>query len=1199
MNILHRMILSVSTDAPGSDRCSGKRPGNLGLWLRPMLQRAESSYSVLDWRAFHLVWRKRRRAAQRRAEDRGEGVCGRLGPVRPHQPLAKSKRSAEARARMLLKSGLGWASGVPVSVGAEGVRWLCVPERGEFSEEVQALGRAELRRARFNANRVRREFPRALPRIVGDVDNWLASVDCLLAALKPGVHGGRALPPDLFEADHPYPPRTEAMRRRLLEAHPETRWFVGAMSWRLCLQPDRAPAAFRWVRAHAQLLDTVNRQLDPEAALRVGLTLWALAEAEGEARLAPLLQWFGDPDTYHLPLQPGSYVEGLLRAFPASEGATRPEPAASGELQQILRELTALDGKTRRRALQLLAWVHTHEQVVKWGAWWRGIDRLESRCRAAAAASPPSRKLTGTQTHLKQELRKALESAPEPVDLKLQWQWVLSESGRCKSLAAWQAVFDAIPTEATAAERSEVFIRWAGFAKDAEPSQRRGIDRALRELGNFLGSADLAWWARLDLCARKGFEWEVDSVLSRPAAIAPLFGVLGHLAVLVDLKTLSSLSNRLGDLALADHRPEALLAHALGVVDAGAHDEHLDEDVLRTTVALAGGDRKRFATILPALRSQLERHGLRYEGSFDALLRVFDAAGALDLVPQLVLDGQTRRLAAVADQLALIRTVQRGAPPAPHAQPAARRHSWAKRYPSRFSRPLRLLQQVHPQPERAVGRLLATDYPDRERLKRELAALEARAAVGGSQASRLAKRIANQRARLEQAPRVGEGRQTKLQHKLERAARLAVLEEWEARVRTTLYESVPRLLKLECAQDWMLEPRGVRVLAAAARLEGAHRSLALRVLRARAGPPPWDLREEPPNAAFLARMTRRGLNMQAWLDGTADTRVDLATGPLVLRLETDPLEVALMGSHFGTCLSVDSFNFFSVFANMADVNKRVLYARTEDGTVVGRCLLGLDDAGGIVTFHPYCHKSVDFSSVVADFATELARQMGTRLVPRGAVSMLVASDWYDDGPRDLTGRHGFLTAEGPFVAAMEDLEPEAFRALLLEETDLRGLDESLLATLLGLHVAWRRPELVVALLPEVRAMRDISVQTRVAFALSLRRAGHPEEAFRLAGDHVAPLLTEPRADYDNFDTYTAEILLEARPSQLLKLLRATRERRMRTRADEYNDRRLVLAARAYEILKRPKRVREVCGVLVDLKHADRNIRKWAQRRLAG
>ena len=127
----------------------------------------------------------------------------------------------------------------------------------------------------------------------------------------------------------------------------------------------------------------------------------------------------------------------------------------------------------------------------------------------------------------------------------------------------------------------------------------------------------------------------------------------------------------------------------------------------------------------------------------------------------------------------------------------------------------------------------------------------------------------------------------------------------------------------------------------------------------------------------------------------------------------------LMGFHFGTCLSPDDFNFFSTVANAVDLNKRVVYGKTLDGRIVGRCLFAINDSGGILTFRRYAHEErEDFGEAVDQFADELASRMNTHLATGGEVSNLVADDWYNDGP--IATSAGIFKESGELRSILRD-----------------------------------------------------------------------------------------------------------------------------------------------------------------------------------
>ena len=74
-------------------------------------------------------------------------------PMRPHQQT-RTRASGLARARMLLKSKLGWLEGFP-----SGERWVVVPHEGERGPESLMLERKHLRQATYAARKLQGEFP--------------------------------------------------------------------------------------------------------------------------------------------------------------------------------------------------------------------------------------------------------------------------------------------------------------------------------------------------------------------------------------------------------------------------------------------------------------------------------------------------------------------------------------------------------------------------------------------------------------------------------------------------------------------------------------------------------------------------------------------------------------------------------------------------------------------------------------------------------------------------------------------------------------------------------------------------------------------------------------------------------------------------------------------------------------------------------
>src|SRR5690606_24004897 len=96
------------------------------------------------------------------------------------------------------------------------------------------------------------------------------------------------------------------------------------------------------------------------------------------------------------------------------------------------------------------------------------------------------------------------------------------------------------------------------------------------------------------------------------------------------------------------------------------------------------------------------------------------------------------------------------------------------------------------------------------------------------------------------------------------------------------------------------------------------------------------LREHPRSMEWFARHPE--VRAPVWLEGLKLSR-ELSFGRVSLALEQDPLEALRLGTHVGSCLGLNGVCAYSAAAAILDVNKRVLYARDGNGSVVARQLL--------------------------------------------------------------------------------------------------------------------------------------------------------------------------------------------------------------------------------------------------------------------
>jgi hypothetical protein len=412
--------------------------------------------------------------------------------------------------------------------------------------------------------------------------------------------------------------------------------------------------------------------------------------------------------------------------------------------------------------------------------------------------------------------------------------------------------------------------------------------------------------------------------------------------------------------------------------------------------------------------------------------------------------------------------------------------------------------------------------------------------------------------------------QRKLEEKLRRRSALERLQALDQAARGRLAPAAARHFGLAGEADWLVEPKALSLLPAITALPARDRAVARQILRARSGPAPWDLRDHAANQRFLRRLESLGIDAGPWVDGIGTVERPSDSGPLRLALEDDPLEVFHMGGHFRTCLAPGSANFFSVLANAADINKRVLYARTVAGAVVARRLLCLTGDGAMLVFHAYCHEaSIDFEAISGELARDLAARMGTHLAGRGQVPTLVASRWYDDGPDDITGQLAFLAEGSEFRSRLADAGPDQLAAMLAAELGGDAIDALLAPLIAGLPELSTRPELVHALLPLIRDRAHLAEDAVLRLAGLLEAAGDAATAAELFGDALERGARLQFRSQAWVGMELIELLCRIDPGRGLRALRQTRPDGARSWRDEKHADRLVAAAGALERLRRP------------------------------
>ncbi|MFN5947526.1 MAG: hypothetical protein ACK43N_03405, partial [Pirellulaceae bacterium] len=215
--------------------------------------------------------------------------------------------------------------------------------------------------------------------------------------------------------------------------------------------------------------------------------------------------------------------------------------------------------------------------------------------------------------------------------------------------------------------------------------------------------------------------------------------------------------------------------------------------------------------------------------------------------------------------------------------------------------------------------------------------------------------------------------------KLRRRTEWEWIEAYDSYCRDCFMQHVASRLSPTQIDPQLLQEPYIELLDAILQLTPHFRRLGVQLLIDRHRFPSNPYKDHPANRRFIEKLAASGLAMEAWhpsdlaLEGKTAKGVAYRVG-----FATEVLDYLQMGALFGTCLSPSEGNFYSTISNAVDINKQVLYGKTEDGQVVGRCLFALNQQGRILTYHRYHRDPEDgFELLVDRFADQLADRMRT------------------------------------------------------------------------------------------------------------------------------------------------------------------------------------------------------------------------------
>jgi hypothetical protein len=502
---------------------------------------------------------------------------------------------------------------------------------------------------------------------------------------------------------------------------------------------------------------------------------------------------------------------------------------------------------------------------------------------------------------------------------------------------------------------------------------------------------------------------------------------------------------------------------------------------------------------------------------------------------------------------------------------------WIGYYPIALQAALHKLATICPNAERAAASTLADECRPANEVERELGAIKRICAdpklPSGKQA-RLRKRIANLETRLRTGQILSPAKQAKLLSKLENRYDLELVDNF---CRRAMHAGSMKLAEFGFSQlpERFLQSPYSLIIPAVARQTLANRQIAFKAL-AKSSHDSLVLASEPANERYLNSLRNFGIDLRPWLSEQIVLHGRREDGTSYrVQFTRDPFDIFLMGFYFDTCLSPESFNFFSTIANLVDANKRVLYGRTAAGQVVGRCLFALTTHGKIQTFHRYCRSKEDgFAELVDLFAEKLASAMNTTLTQFGRVPCLVSREWYNDGCLPIkTDSPEALDHLNEALKSCSD--SQAYRRALTILGDRNRVIESIESIVS--ETLPQRPSVAPSLFRELGNEPLVPALVRLRLAADAFQAGAKLEALTIF-ERIQPAVLLKSLGRTKLEELMQEksivdLLLAHDPALTRRMLQRSRPSHIRSDCQEFHPVRREALASIYHKLNRPTSAR--------------------------
>ncbi|HEY9063052.1 MAG TPA: hypothetical protein VIO64_21535 [Pseudobacteroides sp.] len=1112
------------------------------------------------------------------------------------RPL-KPKKSVEgiSRAKMYIKRDLDLFIGYPNLNG----KWISQPQGKEVLEIV--ITREDIHKATFTINKLVRDFPKALPKIVGDVEKWSDRYKSLLEILKLSIHNKEALPQSLNRNNPLYGDFEKKLYNKIIRENPSLVKVIDCISWLTFLNPETLRDALIWTNSYSRYIDRIYKNFGHIEGMKLIVKLRRLSIGIGEKRTEIIFTWLTDPRISNIIMDQGYKYSNLVDS---SLGKKRTDPVPGipkarfgNDYKKWIDWLSMQDNQTARRSIDLFDLVCDIVLLDRWEEWWKSLDKAINSAKRIPRDLGRHNPLTAKLNNIREKIKVMGKNTPPVLNSKFLFNLLMnwSQNEKFNRYKKMYKVLSELPKEYdNVSVRFAFWIYWDHLMEQNKESKQKIVGNIIDEFCKFVRMQKdfkraLSPWRRVLDSWRASeevmphiftFDDEILDEIEDHKSVSLVFSLLGQLYQDKRFGEFTGNEDRRFVLLCLVMEEEHVLDSFFELRKYGISDTYIEKDILKLSAEITRGDYSRFGFVTKALLANVDRY-YDHARVLRPILKKCSNSYHKNFVSDAIEGGQIRALCSIALEAGIVEFFgENAASLPPLLDPEI---GWIGRYPKELHEELISLACMDENAVNTANRLLAKYYPDPEMLRGEIEELQLKINNGQDWEGYLKLRTDKLKRRLTEGPvKLGEGKLNNLSKKIRHAGMMGLLERFKEDNHIFFKKCLAQNLNLDEFPDWLQRKDIQEAILSSVELDVNFRGIVTRILKRRATSMPWDFRDEEANSQFIERMKSINVDMTPWIDGDDKLVRVLPDGEeIVFSIERDPIEIFNMGKHFKTCLSPGDINFFSVFSNIIDINKQVIYGRTRSGHVKARALIVLTDDGGILTFYPYCnYGKINFKDILKEFVHNIAFKMNTVVMQRGTVSKLIAPRWYDDGPYDLVGEFPFAQDQSEFRIGLSKWNNDEVLENMLKAVEPIGLNERTIPLFVSLPEIKECKALVEVIYPFVLKLKVLSSDSFLNYLqvlLDMEKWDMLQKLLPKIVDHV--LSTYREGSYWSICEWV-ELLLKISPVKALYIIKKTRSQNSRNWEDEECER-IAAVGRAYLMLNRPKQAAKMFSIALN------------------